>query len=338
MPRPFASILLTSTAVLTLGTTLAQASVFGFGNDEPLTVAVKAIIPHSEKVSYDGSVNRNTRVSWHGGASWRAVLESALHPAHLEFVDAGGKLHIFSIATTHRGVGNHSNAAAAAVRAYPAHAGASPRETSAVVSPGLSIASMELPSPRPTITSPIAMRPGGAVSTTGLEILAAQAPIKTTVDHLPAPVTVASLGHVKPQAPIRLPLSAPPAAAKAAAAPEIKTTAQRLPLPPATPVAPVVPVHVEQTWILKRGSSLKTDLEQWGDRAGYQLYWEVQDGSGHGQTLIIPQTIRITGSFQQAVDTVARAMHASHVDFHVHYNVFPGANSATISGIWPGDQ
>ncbi|MDE2343655.1 MAG: TcpQ domain-containing protein [Betaproteobacteria bacterium] len=336
MPRPFATFLLTSTAVLSLGTTLAQASVFGFGNDEPLTVAVKAIIPHSERVSYDGSVNRNTRVSWHGGASWRAVLESALHPAHLEFVDAGGKLHIFSIATGHRGAGDHSTAATAPVRAYPVHAMASPRETSAVVSPGLSIASMELPSPRPPISASVAIQPGGAISTSGLEIMAAQAPVKTTVDHLPSPVKVASLGRANTRAPIRLPLSGSPAATAAAA--DIKPTAQRLPLPPAAPVARVVPVHVEQTWILKRGSSLKTDLEQWGDRAGYQLYWEVQDGSGHGQTLIIPQTIRITGSFQQAVDTVARAMHASHVDFHVHYNVFPGANSATISGIWPGDQ
>lgn len=321
MPRAPAFLMLTSAISLVCGIQNASASVYGFGNDEPLSIAVKAIVPHNDRVTYAKDVDRHIRVSWRGGQSWQAVLQSALRPAHLVYVHTGDRIHIFNIPGTSQSANDVQGTSSV---------------TSAVQSPGLSIASMVIEHPAP------AARPAvqdTSLDSSGLEILATQKPVHAAVDHIPARAkpenaarkpakkSVVRNDHARQRTAVPKPVDAPSTKAT--------ITAARLPSPAhMSPAAPVKPVKIEQTWVLPIGSSLKTDMEKWGHRAGYKIYWEIKNGSGQGQTLIIPQTIRIHGSFKKAVGIVTHAMQASNVDFHVRYNNFSGADSATISGIW----
>jgi hypothetical protein len=47
---------------------------------------------------------------------------------------------------------------------------------------------------------------------------------------------------------------------------------------PAAPAAPAVPVVEIEQWEIKAGASLRTTLENWCDRSGYRLVWNVEGG------------------------------------------------------------
>ena len=58
----------------------------GFGEQVPLSFAVRQIVPASVKVHFGKAVDQTTPVNWKGGRPWNAVLWSAIHPLGLHLV------------------------------------------------------------------------------------------------------------------------------------------------------------------------------------------------------------------------------------------------------------
>jgi hypothetical protein len=67
---------------------------FGFGRDVPLDFAVRQVAPRWVHVSYGDSVDRQVRVSWHGGRPWNQVLGGVLMPLGLHMKMSGRTLWI----------------------------------------------------------------------------------------------------------------------------------------------------------------------------------------------------------------------------------------------------
>jgi hypothetical protein len=57
--------------------------VMGFGNQIPLTFAVRQIVPAKFQVAFGKEVDREQRVGWKGGKPWRSALSEALKPLGL---------------------------------------------------------------------------------------------------------------------------------------------------------------------------------------------------------------------------------------------------------------
>ncbi len=55
----------------------------GYGNEIPLTFALRQIVPHGVLVVVRQGVRPSTIVSWHGGVPWDIALRRALAPAGL---------------------------------------------------------------------------------------------------------------------------------------------------------------------------------------------------------------------------------------------------------------
>lgn len=55
----------------------------GYGNEIPLTFALRQIVPHGVLVVIHQGVSPSTIVSWHGGVPWDIALRRALAPAGL---------------------------------------------------------------------------------------------------------------------------------------------------------------------------------------------------------------------------------------------------------------
>lgn len=65
------------------GTALADNAFQGFGNDVPLSFAVKQIVPPNHDVYFGSAVDINTKVSWSGGGPWDQVLARTLEESAL---------------------------------------------------------------------------------------------------------------------------------------------------------------------------------------------------------------------------------------------------------------
>lgn len=65
---------------------LHHVRAHGFGNQIPLTFAVRQIVPRGFTVSFDKGVNQEALVDWHGEQSWTAALRQAVKPLKLKVV------------------------------------------------------------------------------------------------------------------------------------------------------------------------------------------------------------------------------------------------------------
>jgi len=66
----------------------------GFGEQIPLSFAVKQIVPLSVKVTYGPGANPAALVDWKGGAAWDRVLLAAVQPLGLHLVTKGKAVEI----------------------------------------------------------------------------------------------------------------------------------------------------------------------------------------------------------------------------------------------------
>ena len=55
----------------------------GFGNQIPLSFAVRQIVPPSIKIHFGHGTNEAALVDWRGGRKWPSVLRDAIHPLGL---------------------------------------------------------------------------------------------------------------------------------------------------------------------------------------------------------------------------------------------------------------
>jgi hypothetical protein len=60
-----------------------EPAVMGFGDQIPLSFAVRQIVPAKFQVVFGKEVNRDGRVDWKGGKPWRSALSEALKPVGL---------------------------------------------------------------------------------------------------------------------------------------------------------------------------------------------------------------------------------------------------------------
>ena len=58
----------------------------GFGDQVPLSFAVRQIVPHAVRVIYGPGAAPDALVTWKGGEGWNRVLLRAVHPLGLRLV------------------------------------------------------------------------------------------------------------------------------------------------------------------------------------------------------------------------------------------------------------
>jgi len=61
----------------------AYENAEGFGNDLPLVMAIRQVVPASYGFVFDDGINLSTNVSWQGGRPWNLVLNDILSPLGL---------------------------------------------------------------------------------------------------------------------------------------------------------------------------------------------------------------------------------------------------------------
>ena len=59
---------------------------YGFGDQIPLSFAVRQIVPPTVKVTYGPGADPNALVDWKGGQTWNRVLLTAVKPLGLRLV------------------------------------------------------------------------------------------------------------------------------------------------------------------------------------------------------------------------------------------------------------
>ena len=78
----------------TLRRPASQRPVTGFGDQVPLSFAVRQIVPASFQVAFGPSVNSDAPVDWRGGKPWRPALSDAVRPLGLAVSVAGATVTI----------------------------------------------------------------------------------------------------------------------------------------------------------------------------------------------------------------------------------------------------
>ena len=66
--------------------TLRFRAAYGFGDQVPLSFAVRQIVPKTVKVSYGPGADPASLVNWKGGRPWNRVLLAAVKPLGLRLV------------------------------------------------------------------------------------------------------------------------------------------------------------------------------------------------------------------------------------------------------------
>ena len=69
----------------------------GFGNDMPLALALRQIVPAQYAFSFGKDVNPGATISWTGGQPWNSVLSAALAPLNVAFTLDNKKLLLRSV-------------------------------------------------------------------------------------------------------------------------------------------------------------------------------------------------------------------------------------------------
>lgn len=99
----FKKMILTSFISVSLsGTALAQ-TLDGFGNDIPLSFAIKQIVPQNYNIEYGNTVNLSKKVDWNGGRDWKDILSDLAQKENLMITFKGQTVSVNSIEKTQKG-------------------------------------------------------------------------------------------------------------------------------------------------------------------------------------------------------------------------------------------
>jgi hypothetical protein len=71
-----------------------EPAVSGFGDQVPLSFAIRQIVPTNFQVAYADTVQKDAPVNWKGGEPWRATLAEAVRPLGLVVTVNGPKVTI----------------------------------------------------------------------------------------------------------------------------------------------------------------------------------------------------------------------------------------------------
>jgi hypothetical protein len=92
-PAPAANLRPKSTSP-TLRRPARQPVVAGFGDQVPLSFAIRQIVPARFQVAFGEAVKSDAPVNWKGGKPWRPTLSDAVRPLGLTVSVVGAKVTI----------------------------------------------------------------------------------------------------------------------------------------------------------------------------------------------------------------------------------------------------
>ncbi len=72
----------------------SDPALTGFGNEVPLSFAVRQIVPARFQVAFGETVNPDASVDWKGGKPWRPTLSDAVRPLGLTVTVVGATVTI----------------------------------------------------------------------------------------------------------------------------------------------------------------------------------------------------------------------------------------------------
>lgn len=274
------------TSLLLCGTALAHG-VFGFGNNEPLSVAAKAIAPAGSTISYGPGVDRSMKVSWSGDAAWPDVMSAMLGKAGLSDVVHSNHILIVrkSSGTQSDASGSSYSSAGLSIMASPAPKPAAKPQSSTnstlktqALGPGLEIVSAS----------------GGAYHSNGKQVSSPVVKMRLSsrtfdAHDLKSGMTVAQLNRAS------LLAANPGLKVPAPGGPAVHPAAAALPAPPPPPPA-------IQTWTLHQNHATSVELEHWAAIAGWHVVWNGK------MDWVVPVTTSLSGNFVQAATKVINAL------------------------------
>jgi hypothetical protein len=283
-------------------------TAFGFGTNQPLNVAVKAIAPKGTMVIYGPGVDKNIDVSWHGGAPWTTVMGKLTDDLGLRYQYSGHLLTISEPVTQSAPAGIQSPGLLIMDSASPS-AAASPQQYQPLAFSVVGQTS-QVPAPsHPENLQDFIFKPHQTTAELNQESLTQVAGQSTL--------------HPSGGAIQSSPLSAPaqPVVKSVNMMPTLKSGPQPLQsaslmanAAPETAPAPLIqsPAQSEQVWRLARDVSIKDGMKQWAHHAGWSLIWLPKNW------LVAANTVFV-GSFQDAVRGAIKDMRAQGVDVHAKF-------------------
>jgi len=259
-------------------------TVSGFGDDIPLAMVMRQIIPASYAYSFDPSVNPGVKVSWRGERPWNVVLSDALAAKGMTMTIKDNMVRV-------------SPAAMMSATARPAMMAPPPSDT---MMPEFDVPPSSAPAPayeKPDYAAigrddsryepsyprrarpPVSLMPGATSSASefsGGEMASAA----------PAPMDSSGMKIARPSY-IYSPPSDGAAAFSGASGSAAHSTAA-----------------LPRTWTAEKGESLRYLLMNWSALEGVDLYWEPE------QDYNMPEAIQASGSYADAVGMVLAAYEA----------------------------
>jgi hypothetical protein len=275
----------------------AQGVLEGFGNDVPLSFAVKQIIPDGYLVNFDNGVNQGTHVKWRGGADWHIVLENVAKTNGLS-VSYVGQL----------------------IRITPAGSASVSTQTSQVTAPTITRGGFVVLPPQPQQpTVPVVTTPEPVVSqpVTTVALPTPIAPPSPVTSRVPAIPLQASVSPLPVQA---SPLPAPTMSDRELARQKRRDTAQA----PSANIYQDGTIRNDQSsdqismnngnlWKAPKGDTLDQVLAAWCEKSGWTLVfrsriiYEMQAGA------------EFNGDFMEASSALIKSVRARPVPIATFY-------------------
>ena len=258
------------------------ASLQGFGNNVPLVVALRQIVPAGSQLAFGQGVELSEPISWQGGKNWEDTLLSVTKPLNLVYEKNGSTVIV-------RKTGDVSpqvfldNGFTPVVSSAP------------VANPALasSVSPVQYaPTAVNTLNAPaVQQQPVQQAAPAAIQAVAAQ-PLAQ-----PAPAPAQFTPYVPPVA------SAPQAASNNAPAPVPSapvTIAQAQPVSAPSNFGQPAPA-TNSVWLVEEGKTLRSTLNNWGKTAGWNVVWN----SDRDYTIQAAATFN--GDFQTATSNLLRA-------------------------------
>ena len=258
----------------------AADAIEGFGNNVPLALAVRQIVPPGHEVTYGPGIDRNARVSWSGGADWQSVLRHiTVKGTPLAVSVNGSAVRLYDANGAYEGP---APAVAAPARgAAPAPAYSAPYAGSGrglVMVPYRAGAPAPAPAPAPEPAPVVQVAPTPAPAPVAAPVPAPEPAPAPVAAPAPEPARAAAPAReeveVAEGAPEATPPQRPMTARErraAAAAERAAARAARNPAPGSIPAraTPAVVSADGRTWHARAGQTLEQVVGDWADKAGW---------------------------------------------------------------------